>query len=330
MSNGEKQKEESAKWAGYNWPKVLLQIHIHLFLAYSLVFLLRVKLLTLAFSIFLIGVGLLGATAGAHRLWTHRSYTANTFLRFLLVMCHTIGGTGTIYDWVLDHRIHHQYESTEDDPFNKERGFLYAHLGQKLRHGSPKREELIHEIDMTDIESDKIVMFQKRFYWVLMSIFCLLLPINAPVEYWGEDMLTSFMILGLFRIPVTLHAVWFINSARAVWELKPNDRFFIDSNLMFFITKNHWHAYHYSAPWDCLTGEFGSYNRGSTTTFLKLCAALGFATDLKTVNSKMMASALEKSLDSGKSVGESLLEVREEMELSKYEDITLDVIQSRT
>lgn len=114
-------------------------------------------------AIFLIGVGLLGATAGAHRLWTHRSYTANTFLRFLLVMCHTIGGTGTIYDWVLDHRIHHQYESTEDDPFNKERGFLYAHLGQKLRHGSPKREELIHEIDMTDIESDKIVMFQKRW-----------------------------------------------------------------------------------------------------------------------------------------------------------------------
>lgn len=58
-----------------------------------------------------------------------------------------------------------------------------------------------------------------------MAILCLLLPINAPVEYWGEDMLSSLMILGLFRIPITLHAVWFINSARIIWELKPNDRY---------------------------------------------------------------------------------------------------------
>lgn len=140
------------------------------------------------------------------------------------MICHTIGGSGPIYDWVLDHRIHHKFESTEYDPYNKTKGFLYSHIGHKIRQKNPKRETIVKEIDLKDIENDKIVMFQKKFYWILLAILGVLLPINAPVEYWGEDMLNSFMIMGLFRIPITLHAIWFINSARNVWELKPNDR----------------------------------------------------------------------------------------------------------
>lgn len=78
------------------------------------------------------------------------------------MICQTIGGSGSIYDWVLDHRIHHKYESTKDDPYNKEKGFFYAHLGHQIRQKNWRREEIVKEIDMSDIESDKIVMFQKR------------------------------------------------------------------------------------------------------------------------------------------------------------------------
>lgn len=36
--------------------------------------------------------GILGVTAGAHRLWAHKSYTASTGLRFLLMIFQTMAG----------------------------------------------------------------------------------------------------------------------------------------------------------------------------------------------------------------------------------------------
>lgn len=114
-------------------------------------------------EIFLILVGLLGVNAGAHRLWAHRSYGANAFLRTLLMLFHTVTLTGSIYDWVLDHRIHHKYRGTDDDPYNYKRGFFYAHIGHRMQTGNPRRDEIVKEIDMSDIEADRIVMFQKKY-----------------------------------------------------------------------------------------------------------------------------------------------------------------------
>jgi len=37
-------------------------------------------------------LSVLGATAGAHRLWAHNTYTANTPLRVFLMICHTMLG----------------------------------------------------------------------------------------------------------------------------------------------------------------------------------------------------------------------------------------------
>lgn len=37
-------------------------------------------------------LSVLGATAGAHRLWAHRSYTASMSLKVLLMICQTMLG----------------------------------------------------------------------------------------------------------------------------------------------------------------------------------------------------------------------------------------------
>nr|CAD7407325.1 unnamed protein product [Timema cristinae] len=70
----------------------------------------------------------------------------------------------SIYDWVLDHRIHHKYFGTDEDPYNYKRGIYYAHFVSKVETAHPRREEHEKEIDMSDLESDSIVMFQKRYY----------------------------------------------------------------------------------------------------------------------------------------------------------------------
>lgn len=62
-----------------------------------------------------------GITAGAHRLWTHRSYKAKLPLRILLVMLNTMSYGMKILEWARDHRVHHKYSETDADPYNVKR-----------------------------------------------------------------------------------------------------------------------------------------------------------------------------------------------------------------
>lgn len=63
-----------------------------------------------------------------------------------------------------------------------------------------------------------------RLYNVLYVFFTFLIVINAPAEYWGEDILTAIFIAGWMRYYVTLHLVWLINSATRIWGLQPGEK----------------------------------------------------------------------------------------------------------
>lgn len=69
---------------------------------------------------------------------------------------------GSIYNWVLEHRLHHERRGTALDPFDPRRGFLFAHLNNKLVKPQPELEEVRKTVDMSDLEQDAFVMFQKR------------------------------------------------------------------------------------------------------------------------------------------------------------------------
>lgn len=47
-------------------------------------------------------LGGMGITAGAHRLWAHRSYQANYKLRLLLCVANLIAFQNSIYEWVIE------------------------------------------------------------------------------------------------------------------------------------------------------------------------------------------------------------------------------------
>lgn len=67
------------------------------------------------------GLSGFGVTGGAHRFWTHRSYKATTPLRVILMLCFTLAGQNSIYEWVRDHRVHHKFSETDADPHNSNR-----------------------------------------------------------------------------------------------------------------------------------------------------------------------------------------------------------------
>ena len=284
-----------------NWPSVLFFIHIHLLSLYGLWLLFyEVKWMTLVLLVILASIAILGMTTGAHRLWAHGSYKASTGLRITLMLFQTLAGVGSIYDWVLYHRLHHAHFATDDDPYDYRKGFLYSHMLTRMRKLSPHQEQLKESIDMSDLENDSVIKFQKILYWPLYAIIFLLLPLNAPLEYWNDSVLSTVFVIGFLRYGIVLHASWLIESAVCLWGLKPGEKSPPDSNSVFIITKTFWPHYHYLIPYDYKSGEYGTYDSGCSTAFIRVWAALGLATDLRTVESKTIQKALASVAKTGR------------------------------
>jgi stearoyl-CoA desaturase (Delta-9 desaturase) len=60
----------------------------------------------------------LAITAGAHRLWAHKSYKAKTPMKVMLVAMNCVAFQNDIIEWSRDHRCHHKWTDTDADPHN--------------------------------------------------------------------------------------------------------------------------------------------------------------------------------------------------------------------
>lgn len=65
--------------------------------------------------------------------------------------------------WVRDHRQHHKYSDTDADPHNASRGFFFSHIGWLMSRKHPLVIAKGKDIDMSDLEADSLVMFQKKY-----------------------------------------------------------------------------------------------------------------------------------------------------------------------
>ncbi|KAL5284325.1 hypothetical protein ACFFRR_006547 [Megaselia abdita] len=289
-----------------NWPKVLFYIHLNVLGLYGLfVLFTNTFFLTILFTFVLSGFGALGVTAGSHRLWAHQTYTANKALKIFLMICQTLVGQGSIYNWVRLHRLHHKKFGTPEDPLYSGKDFFSAHVRAQLENLSPEQEKDLEEIDMKDLEEDKIVMFQKRWYWLLFLVCQVLLPINSPLEYWGDSVPAALFVAFSLRYLITLNIAWLVNSAHFIWALNSNFKP-SDSNSIFIITKTYWPQYHYLLPCDYQTGEFGDYGADLTTIWIRIFAAMGNATNLKTITSEAVRVGLTNAVETDGDVVECI------------------------
>jgi stearoyl-CoA desaturase (delta-9 desaturase) len=67
-----------------------------------------------------------------------------------------------LYIWVRDHRQHHKYTDTDADPHNATRGFFFSHCGWLMVRKHPDVIAKGKTIDLSDLEADPIVRFQKK------------------------------------------------------------------------------------------------------------------------------------------------------------------------
>lgn len=99
-------------------------------------------------------------------------------------------------------------------------------------------------------------------------------------------------------------------------------RYPCDTNLVFILSKNFWLSYHYLAPWDYQTSEYSKYGTDYVSTFIRVCAALEYATDLRTIDSESVRSALFTSMREKKNIQEALEEASDTCNLPKTHYLT--------
>lgn len=175
--------------------------------------LLSQPLKTLLWTWFLWPFSGLGITAGCHRFWAHKAYEATTGMKIILMIQNSIANQKTIYHWSIDHRTHHRFSDTQKDPHDSNRGLFYAHIGWLL-FKKPKAvvEAGAASIDMSDLDADKVVQFQKNLdpYWNMF--WCFVFPAVFANYAWNENLLAGFLLPGCFRYIFVLHCTWCVNS----------------------------------------------------------------------------------------------------------------------
>jgi len=257
------------------------------------------KWLSVAWALFLWMVSGVGITAGPHRLWSHKSYKAKTPLKLILAAMNCVAFQNDVIEWSRDHRCHHKWTDTDADPHNINRGFFFAHMGWLLMKKHPLVVEKGKTLDMSDLTSDPVLAFQRKYYLPLVAIFCFLLPTAIPVFLWGESVWVAFCTAGLFRYCLNLHATWFINSAAHTFGYKPYD-VNIKATESLLTTLTAWgeggHNYHHTFPQDYRTSEMlGIFN--FSRVFIEFFAKIGWAYDLKTMDEATIQRQIGRQLD---------------------------------
>jgi stearoyl-CoA desaturase (delta-9 desaturase) len=58
--------------------------------------------------------------------------------------------------------VHHKFSETDADPHNATRGFFFSHMGWLLVRKHPDVKVKGKAIDMSDLEADPLLKFQKK------------------------------------------------------------------------------------------------------------------------------------------------------------------------
>jgi len=224
--------------------------------------------------------GMLGITAGAHRLWSHRSYQAHFPARFVMMIANSVANQGTIFHWARDHRVHHAKSDTEADPHDITRGFFYAHMGWLLLK-KPKAVKVAGKlIDCSDLLQDPLVWIQHVCDpWWNMA-FCFGLPTLYAHYMYGEALL-GFLVLGAARWLLCLHATWCVNSVAHTWGPRPYEANMYPTESWFttiVAVGEGWHNWHHTYPYDYSASELGFLSQvNPTTMWIDFLAAIGQA-----------------------------------------------------
>ncbi len=239
----------------------------------------------------------LSITAGYHRLWSHKSYESSKIIRFIYAIGGAFAVQNSALHWSSDHRIHHRHVDNNDkDPYSAKNGFWYSHIGWMLREYQIHR---YHDYDnVRDLQKDPIIVWQHKYYWTLALITNITIPVLFGLI--TNQLLASILLLGIFRLAVSHHLTFFINSLAHIWGNQPyNDKNTAKDNpIIAWLTFGEgYHNFHHVFQYD-YRNAIKWWQFDPTKWLIKTLNILGLAKNLKkTPENKIIKAIAQQQLN---------------------------------
>jgi len=159
----------------------------------------------------------LSITAGYHRYYSHKTYECSKPLQLLYLIFGAAAVENSVLNWASDHRDHHRFVDTDEDPYNILRGGLYAHIGWIFYKDTRSNGEKYQ--NCPDLLKNPLVVWQDKWYLFLVVVASFGLP--AYVGLIEGRPVGGLLWGGFLRIVVVQHMTFFINSLAHMWGTRP-------------------------------------------------------------------------------------------------------------
>jgi stearoyl-CoA desaturase (Delta-9 desaturase) len=215
-------------------------------------------------------------TAGYHRCFAHKAYVCNPAIQAFYLFFGAMALQNSALKWSSDHRDHHRYVDRHWDPYNIQRGGLWAHILWLFYTEPPERTY----DNVPDLHANRLVRWQFRFNGAIGIIAGLGIPtligalFGRPVGglLWG----------GFLRIVLIHHTTFLVNSVAHLYGTQPytQGNSGRDNAFLSLITNGEgYHNFHHKFPSDFRNGVRW-YQWDPTKWLIKLLGFVGLARDL--------------------------------------------------
>ncbi len=222
--------------------------------------------------LFLTEIGIGGAY---HRFYAHRCYKLSKPAEAVLLFLATLATQGSVLQWSSDHRRHHSFVDTDDDPYSIKKGFWYAHCLWLFHKSNPLDVKRI-----PDLMKNRLAVFQHRYAGILMIGSNIL--VCGLIGWMLHDFLGAFVLAWWTRLMVSHHLTWFVNSLCHYWGERTfsKEHSAVDNYILAFLTVGEgYHNYHHTFAADYRNGVRW-YHFDPTKWTIWTLSKLGLASDL--------------------------------------------------
>tara|TARA_B100000749_G_scaffold280891_1_gene280246 strand:- start:19962 stop:21215 length:1254 start_codon:yes stop_codon:yes gene_type:complete len=225
-------------------------------------------------------ISTMSITAGYHRLFSHKAYSANKVYQALMLFF----GAGTFqnscFKWSWDHRKHHKNVDTDKDPYDAKKGAFHSHLGWMMFKGHT--EDSV--VPLGDLEKNKLVMFQDKYYLLIAILSGAGVP--TLIGHILGDPLGGFIFGFIVRTTLVHHVTFFVNSLAHIVGTQPfSDKHTARDSLFVAVLTNGegYHNFHHTFEADYRNG-IRWYNWDPTKWMIKGLSWFGVTHNLKQVS----------------------------------------------
>lgn len=237
------------------------------------------------FAFYMTATGL-SVTIGYHRLFTHANFKANNFVKFIMLFFGVAAFEESALIWASDHRNHHRYVDTDQDPYSIKKGFFYAHIGWLLFWKHPSNLS-----NVKDLQRSRLVMHQHNHYYVWATVAGILTPLLLGAL--TGHILGALIFAICLRLTLVYHGTFFINS---ICHMFGNAAY--DKNST---ARDHWfvallsfgegyHNFHHRFPADYRNGVRW-YHWDPSKWMIALLARLGLVWNLRKASPSQILQA---------------------------------------